>query len=96
MISPTFTIMADVLRQRWMAMIKAQPRIELGTVDDHAMQYDYIQRSAVMRYPDSVTVRFISLENNRSTLAIYSLSHYGNSDFRVNRSRVLAWLTALE
>jgi uncharacterized protein (DUF1499 family) len=95
MISPTFTVTADALRQRWVTMIEAQPRIEAGTVDDQAMQYDYIQRSAVILYPDSITVRFIELENGGSTLAIYSRSHYGNSDFGVNENRVKAWLAAL-
>jgi uncharacterized protein (DUF1499 family) len=95
MISPIFSVTADALRQRWMSVIAAQPRIETGAVDDPAMQYDYIQRSAVMLYPDSITVRFIPLENGRSTLAIYSRSHYGNSDFGVNENRIQVWLAAL-
>jgi len=59
------------------------------------MQYDYIQRTALMRYPDSITVRFIALGSNRSTLGIYSRSHYGKSDLGVNEARIRAWLLAL-
>jgi uncharacterized protein (DUF1499 family) len=59
------------------------------------MQYDYIQRTELMRYPDSITVRFIPLADGQSTLAIYSRSHYGRSDFGVNQARIRAWLAAL-
>ena len=48
-----------------------------------------------MRYPDSITVRFLPLEEGRSTLAIYSRSHYGRSDFGVNKERVDGWLASL-
>jgi uncharacterized protein (DUF1499 family) len=95
MISPTFAHPVDVLRQRWAVMLAAQPRIEAGAADDGAMQYDYIQRTELMRYPDSITVRFIPLADGQSTLAIYSRSHYGRSDFGVNQARIRAWLAAL-
>ena len=95
MVSPTFAISADTLRQRWRDMIEAQPRIETGAADDEAMQYDYIQRSALMAYPDSITVKFIALDDANSTLAVYSRSHYGRSDFGVNEKRIRAWLSAL-
>ena len=95
MISPTFPVSADVLRRHWMALIKTQPRIEPGHSDDKAMQYDFIQRSSLIRYPDTITVKFIAKDENTSTLAIYSRSHYGKSDFGVNESRITAWLAAL-
>ena len=76
-------------------MISKQIRIESGPIDTSLMQYDYIQRTALMRYPDSITVRFIALGNNRSTLAIYSRLHYGKSDFGVNEIQIRAWLSAL-
>lgn len=96
MLSPTFDGSADDLRQRWMKMLAAQPRIESGAADGEALQYDYIQRTEAMHYPDSITVRFIALTENSSTLAIYSRSHYGRSDFGVNEARIRAWLAALD
>ncbi len=96
MLSPTFAGPADALRRRWMKMLAAQPRIESGAADEVAMQYDYIQRSGLMSFPDSITVRFIPLTPDSSTLAIYSRSHYGRSDFGVNETRVRTWLGALE
>ncbi len=95
MLSPTFQGSAEDLRRRWLQMIAAQPRIEVGPADGEAMQYDYIQRTQVMRYPDSITVRFIPLTKDSATLAIYSRSHYGRSDFGVNEARIRAWLAAM-
>ncbi len=95
LISPTFPISVDTLWQRWKALIEAQPRIEQGKADDRALQYDYIQRSSLMRYPDSITVKFIARDKDNSTLAIYSRSHYGKSDLGVNETRIRAWLSIL-
>ncbi len=58
-------------------------------------QFDYVQRSARFRFPDIITVRFISVSSSQSTLAIYSRSIYGKSDFGVNRERIDAWLKTL-
>ncbi len=96
LVSPVFALSADALRQRWMTMIETLPRIEKGAFDDQTLQYDFVQRSALMRYPDSITVRFIALNDAAATLAIYSRSHYGHSDLGVNEDRVRAWLLALE
>ena len=95
LVSPTYNFPVEVLMKRWVSMISKQIRIESGPIDTSLVQYDYIQRTALVRYPDSITVRFIALGNNRSTLAIYSRSHYGKSDFGVNEARIRAWLSAL-
>lgn len=93
--SPVFDLSAEDLRQRWNAMLSRQPRIEVVSADDQAQQYTVIQRSRLLRFPDSITVKFIALPDNRSTLALYSRSHYGKSDLGVNMSRGEAWLKAL-
>ncbi len=95
LLSPTFAASVDDLQQRWMTMIAAQPRIEAGAADAGARQYDFIQRTKWIRYPDSITVRFIPLTADSATLAIYSRSHYGRSDFAVNEARIRAWLGLL-
>jgi uncharacterized protein (DUF1499 family) len=95
MISPVFAVSALALKDRWMTMLADQPRITAGSGDDDTLQYNFVQRSALMRFPDSITVRFIALDDSQSTLAIYSRSHYGRRDFGVNKARVQAWLAAL-
>lgn len=94
-ISPVFDMPAAALYRRWMAMIERQPRITPGPANADANQYDFVQRSLVLRFPDTITVRFIPLGAAKSTLAVYSRSHYGRSDFGVNRDRIDSWLAAL-
>ncbi len=94
-ISPVFDISVEALRERWKAMLQRQPRITQARADETGLQHDFVQRSRFFRFPDSITVRFIPLPDNRSTLAVYSRSHYGRDDFGVNRDRVEAWLAAL-
>ena len=82
------------LRARWREFAASQPRTELLAEDVEGLQADYVQRSARFRFPDIITVRFISVSASRSTLVIYSRSIYGRSDFGVNRKRIHAWLRA--
>ena len=91
--SPVFDASVDELRQHWDEVVAAQPRVELLAED--GQQFDYLQRSARFRFPDIITVRFVSVSPSQSTLAIYSRSVYGRSDFGVNRKRIEAWLSAI-
>jgi uncharacterized protein (DUF1499 family) len=77
-------------------VIAEQPRVTATRRDGVARQFEYVQRSRVLRFPDVITVQLIPLGPDRSTLAVYSRSRYGRSDFGVNRRRVEDWLTRLE
>lgn len=92
--SPVFEFSVEVLRERWQDVVAAQPRV--AALAENDQQIDYVQRSARLRFPDIISVRFISVSPTRSTLAIYSRSVYGKSDFGVNRARIDSWLSALE
>lgn len=91
-----FPVSVAELRARWQAVIAQAPRVELIAQDEAEQQYDYMQRSDLMRFPDTITVKFISLGESRSTLAIYSRSHYGYSDLGANQARIEGWLSALD
>ena len=91
--SPVFDASVDELRQHWDEVVATQPRVEL--VPEDGQQFDYVQRSARFRFPDIITVRFITVSPSQSTLAIYSRSVFGKSDFGVNRKRIEAWLSAI-
>lgn len=54
----------------------------------------YVQRSAVMRFPDYISVRAIPTEGG-ATLAVWSRSRYGHSDLGVNAARLDAWIAAV-
>jgi uncharacterized protein (DUF1499 family) len=94
-VSPTYPVAATVLRDAWLDMISKQPRVERRAVSEDELQYDFVQRSPLLRFPDTITVRFIPLSPTTSTLAMYSRSHYGYSDFGVNRRRIETWLASL-
>lgn len=91
--SPVFDLSVADLRARWDAVIAAQPRLVM--LSETGDQIDYVQRTAMVRFPDIITVRFMALSPSQSTLAVYSRSVYGSSDFGVNRERIEAWMAAL-
>lgn len=95
--SPVYSMPAEELASIWFDIVEAKPRIEQMPVDNGDVnQVDYVQRTELMQYPDWITVRFIDLEDRKSTLAIYSRSVYGRSDMGVNQERIDAWLAELE
>ena len=90
--SPVYDVSDAALKKTWLAFMATQPRtVQVGLSPD-ASQYDFIQRSQWIRFPDTITVKFIPLPEGRSTLAIYSRSRYGRSDLGVNQQRIEDWL----
>jgi uncharacterized protein (DUF1499 family) len=53
---------------------------------------EVVQRTPVLRFPDSITIEVLPSEDGGATLALYSRSRYGYGDFGVNRRRVERWL----
>ena len=94
--SPEFEFGAATLSARWQAMAARQPRTSQTASDPASRQIEYVQRSWLFRFPDTVTVQFVPLGAGRSTLAVYSRSHYGHSDMGVNAKRVETWLAAID
>ncbi len=95
-ISPVYDVTDTVLKTAWFAIMAEQPRTVQEGQSPDARQYDFVQRSKFFRFPDTITVKFIALPTHRSTLAIYSRSHYGHSDLGVNRKRIEGWLQRLD
>jgi uncharacterized protein (DUF1499 family) len=84
----------EALREAFTRYVLDQPSVI--PVYRHAQpglptQDRYVQRSARMQFPDTIDVRFIALSDTTSTLAIYSRSQIGHSDFGVNLARIKAW-----
>jgi uncharacterized protein (DUF1499 family) len=94
-ISPVYGAPAARLRQEFLSVAIAQPRVSHSFADEIALYDDFIARSAVFRFPDLIAVKFLDVKGGRSTLALYSRSVYGRSDLGVNRARTLTWLTQL-
>jgi len=93
--SPDFDVSLDALRAAWLRMIERQPRVTLLSSDPAKEQYEYEVLTPVIHFPDAVTVRLLQAKDGRSTLAIYSRSHYGYGDLGENRRRVQGWLEQL-
>jgi hypothetical protein len=94
--SPEFNMPWDRLRDYWIEMISGEKRIVRAVADGGPRQYAYIQHSPVFRFPDIITVEFVPLGPNRSSVALYSRSRYGEYDFAKNRKRVERWLVLLQ
>ncbi len=96
--SPIFNISATELATAFEKMALAELRTEKvsQTEIDGEIQADYVQYSALIGYPDTITVRFIALPQNQSTLAVFSRAHYGYRDFGVNEGRIKDWMTKLQ
>ena len=94
--SPVFAIDADRLAEHWAHLIAREPRIVAAFAEPEERRFVLIQHSAALRFPDVVTVEFVALGADRSSLAVYSRARYGSYDFGVNGRRVLAWLKRLQ
>lgn len=92
--APTFAMTPEQLAETLDAVAMSEPRVERlagSAADGHIT---YVQRSAIMRFPDYISVRVMP-EGEGASLAIYSRSRYGYSDMGVNEARVRRWLGRL-
>lgn len=92
---PEYALSAADLRAAFAKVISGEPRITVVATDDATLTDRYIQRSALMRYPDTIVVKFFDLPEGRSTIALYSRSQLGHGDMGVNRARIERWLAKL-
>ena len=93
--SPIFDMPWDQLREYWKEMIVETAAILVVSEFEHRRAV-YIPRSPIFGFPDIVTVEFVALGPERSSVAVYSRSRYGGYDFAKNRKRVERWLFVLQ
>jgi uncharacterized protein (DUF1499 family) len=94
--SPVFALPRDRVATAAGAMIAAEPGVVTVESAPDRSRLVVIQHTLLLRFPDIVTIDFVALGPDRSSLAIYSRARYGRGDFGANRRRVLAWLGRLE
>lgn len=94
-VSPVYDMPPRKLEQAWLRMAARQPLVAVRQTDAERHQYDIEVRTPLLHFPDLVTVRFLSLPDGRSTMAIYSRSYYGYSDLGTNARRIQDWLARL-
>jgi uncharacterized protein (DUF1499 family) len=91
----SFAVPADQLRAAVERVAQSEPRTSLTRRDDAAGQLEFVQRSRIFRFPDTVTVAVYDSGAGTSTLALYSRAKVGYSDMGVNRARLQRWLDRL-
>lgn len=91
--APVFEKSVSDLAAQLKELIKAEGNLNIRS--ENVTTFDVKIRTAVMRWPDLVSIEFIEAEDGGSTLAIFSRSIYGRKDFGANRKRVNKWLSAL-
>jgi uncharacterized protein (DUF1499 family) len=93
--SPVFALPAERLADVWRRMLAAEPEVFPVASDPEAHRFTVIQRTRLLHFPDIVTVEFVALGPDRSSLAVYSRARYGRGDLGTNRKRVMRWLSRL-
>jgi uncharacterized protein (DUF1499 family) len=94
-VSPVFLAPVQRLRDLIRVIEVNDPDLTLVTRDEAMLEERYVARTRLMRYPDTIQVRYVDLGGGRSSLMLYSRSQIGRSDFGVNRARLEAWLATL-
>jgi uncharacterized protein (DUF1499 family) len=95
-LSPIFALPAERLSQLWVQLMAGEPRVVVVADEPQPRRVVVIQHTPMLRFPDIVTVEFVALAADQSSLAIYSRARYGGGDFGTNRRRVLDWLSQLD
>lgn len=89
--APEFDLPAPKLAEAFDRFITADALVARLAGHPDELFVTYLVRTPVMRYPDYVSVRFIDLDEGRSTLAMFSRSRFGYSDRNMNKRRATGW-----
>ena len=94
-ISPIYGVRAEELAKILQESLALERN--LVRVDDQSdpLQLRFVQRTSLLKYPDTVRVLIKPVDTESSTIALYSQSQVGRSDFGVNLARMQRWLSRL-
>ena len=95
-VSPAFAMEWERLRDLLTEMVAGQRRVKLVAGDGDRRKIVFIQHTALLRFPQIVTVEFVELPDGKSSFAVESRSRYGGWDFGSNEARVRSWVGLLE
>ena len=87
--APIFADNLATVIKAWETVVGEQPRMtEVEDLRTEGPQRTYVQRTALMGYPDIITVQVIDMDDDHTSLALYSRSQYGYSDMGTNKRRI--------
>jgi len=93
--APVFPVPLAVLRAAFFEVASAEPRVALVADAPTENRYAFIQKTALLRFVDDITVEFVEAGEGASSLFLLSRSRVGRWDLGTNRRRVARWLDAL-
>ncbi len=76
--------------------LAGEPGLEQVAGDAAAGTLRYVQRSKLMRFPDTISVQVMPASGGGSAVLLYSRSQLGKSDFGVNRARLERWIGLIQ
>jgi uncharacterized protein (DUF1499 family) len=79
-----FPIVSDALT--------GEPRLEQIGSDAAQGTLRFVQRSPLMRFPDTIDVKLVPSAEGGTVVLIYSRSQLGREDMGVNRERIERWV----
>ncbi|MGE0153595.1 MAG: hypothetical protein AB7R90_13345 [Reyranellaceae bacterium] len=91
--APVFDLPVHRLAGDFRRHALAQPGIALKDVGSDGRKLELVHRSGLFRFSTWISAQFLPLDENRSTLAVYSRTSCGSG--ADNRQRIDAWLAAL-
>lgn len=92
---PVYPVAPDRLLAAWRAVLRAQPRATVVAEDPARLLVLAQDRTPVLRFVDTVSIRVLPAPGGGSTFAAYGRSEVGYGDFGTNRRRLEAWAAAL-
>jgi len=93
--APIYAAPAAIMANAFDQYVVTQPNVISLARSANGLFSTYVQRTPTLKMPDYISVKFIDLEDGKSTLAIYSRSRFGYGDLGVNKARIGLWLQSL-
>jgi uncharacterized protein (DUF1499 family) len=93
--APTFEMSVMDLAAKFDRVARDSGSVEVVGGSPESGFVTYVQTSALFAFPDYISVRFIEVDAQTSTLAVFSRSRLGKGDLGVNKRRVTGWLSQL-
>jgi Protein of unknown function (DUF1499) len=94
MMSPDFPFGAEKLKLYFKDIFQENHNIRI--LSETETTFELVVRTKWIGWPDHVSIQILPVSTSGSTVAIYSRSNYGKSDFDANQSRIDGWLHQLE
>ena len=85
-ISPVFDASVDRLQAVMAEIERNDANFSKVNSDDGDRRQKYIMRSPFWRFPNLISIEYIPLENDQSTIAIYAQAQLGQSDLGANKA----------